>query len=594
VPAVSRSCTRSRVVPIRLKIDLVVYGILLAGSFAGFLAFCLDPQSVRRFPFDPDALPLLQSGFAQVQIVLATLLLGHRLGAIQLRILSVPLFSVSLASLCVEALGVRTGIPFGAYEYSPLLGHFLPGGVPWTVPLSWTTASLSAYLFVSLRLCDPGSGLRRVLATSLLLLAWDLSLDPAMSRLNDFWSWKTEGAWFGVPLSNLAGWYLSGLAFAAILEGSAVWKRVLREDGNWLKVFLVLFAALPVAMDVAGGMWVAALATAAAAVLALALSRRSPSKSRPSRPEPETTIPSDAKERLAHMSRNSRSFRFASAFLSAELQELVSGVYSWCRFTDDLVDGSPQLASDVLLVRLEAWEDISRMAYDGVPTGIPLVDETFGKMAGTGTPFEYAHEVLEGMRMDLEPGIFRSGQDLRLYSYRVASVIGVWLSRMAGVSDPWVLERAEALGHAMQLTNILRDVGEDLAMDRIYIPLDDLESAGLDREALRAYADGSRPLDGNWADLMERLMDRADRDYALAFEGMPYLPWSFRLAVAVAGSVYQGIHDRIRTNGYDNFRHRAATGSVAKCRLAAQGLVRLLRTRKETTPAIPGLVSIPK
>ena len=189
---------------IRTKIDLMIYGTLLAGSLAGYTAFCLHPESARILPFDPSLLPVLRSAFAQVQIFLAALLLGRRLGWASLRIISIPLLCVWLASLCVEAFGTRTGLPFGAYAYSRTLGAFLPGGVPWTVPLSWTTASLSAYLLVSLRLPGPRSWRRRILTTSLLLLAWDLSLDPAMSCLSDYWTWKTEGSWFGVPVGMKA------------------------------------------------------------------------------------------------------------------------------------------------------------------------------------------------------------------------------------------------------------------------------------------------------------------------------------------------------------------------------------------------------
>ncbi len=560
-------------------LDLIAYAALSLASFAGWFAFLRAGASPLPESVSPDTLAILRSGFAQLQIALAAVLLARRLGAHRLRAIAIPMLLVFGASWLVETIGVASGVPFGSYSYSSTIGRFLPGGTPWTIPLSWLTATLGFHLVVSI--LRPGAGFRpgRVLATSFLLLAWDLSLDPAMSTINGFWTWAREGAWYGVPVSNLVGWYLSGLVFAGILESFRIQQIAQSPDLRWLAGFLALQAATPLAMVATEGMLPAAIASVVVASITLysigGRAKRADS----------SDLPTDSSQNLAFLAKNSRSFRFASAFLSDELQRIVAGVYGWCRVSDDLVDEARNATPEEIRVRLEAWEDLAKMAYRGRPCGIPLIDEVFSTMAARKVPFEYAHDLLEGLRMDIEPRRYRTVGDMRTYSYRVASVIGVWLTRTTGVKDPWVLERAEALGHAMQLTNILRDVGEDLRMGRVYIPQQDLLEAGLTEDDLIAYENGQRPLDATWKALVERLMDRADEDYRFAYEGMPHLPVSLRLAVAVAASVYRGIHDSIRANGYDNFRKRAVAGTPRKVLLAAGGLTLLVRAHA-TRPSL--------
>ena len=203
-----------------------------------------------------------------------------------------------------------------------------------------------------------------------------------------------------------------------------------------------------------------------------------------------------------------------------------------------------------------------------------------GRMAEMRIPFGLASELIEGVRMDVEPHGYPSMKDLRRYTWRVASVVGAWLTRAFGVRDPWVLERAHDLGHAMQLTNIVRDVGEDLAMGRIYLPADRMAFHGVTPEsllAMKARAQGGGRMDRGYVALLEELMARADSAYAGAYEGMPLLPARFRRPVAVAAQVYRGIHERVRANGYDNLNRRAHTTLRAKIILGRQGLGRLAR-----------------
>jgi 15-cis-phytoene synthase len=288
----------------------------------------------------------------------------------------------------------------------------------------------------------------------------------------------------------------------------------------------------------------------------------------------------------AFFARHSRSFRFASRLLPQDEVRLVSGVYAFCRFTDDLVDGAGEEDVEILAGRLEAWAHLVRGAHRGEPTGISLLDEVMGETARRGVPVTYAQELIRGVTMDLEPGEFRDLQALRLYSYRVASVVGLWLAELFGVREPWVLSRAEAMGHAMQLTNIIRDVGEDLERGRLYLPLQIMAVHGVEREALEQATRRAAPLPGGYPALMEELMSRAEADYRRAQEGIGALPPFFARAVAVAGQVYEGIHREVRRNGYDNLTRRAYTSRWRKVALGARALRELgSRTHPVSDPA---------
>jgi phytoene synthase len=131
----------------------------------------------------------------------------------------------------------------------------------------------------------------------------------------------------------------------------------------------------------------------------------------------------------------------------------------------------------------------------------------------------------------------------------------------------------------MQLTNILRDVGEDLERGRIYLPVTELRRHGVSVEDIAAISRDGRSIDAGYCALIEHLMTVADQDYELADEAIPMLPREFRRAAAVASRVYRGIHGAIRRNGYDNVRRRAFTTMPRKAVLAAGALISLGRSR---------------
>jgi phytoene synthase len=299
---------------------------------------------------------------------------------------------------------------------------------------------------------------------------------------------------------------------------------------------------------------------------------------------------------MEYFGRNSRSFRFAARLFPPGPRRQVAGVYAFCRFTDDLVDAHPELTVTEREARLDAWADLARAAYERAPTGIPLLDEVMGSSARAEVPFRYAEQLIEGVRMDLRPLEYATLTDLYRYTYSVASVVGCWLTELFGVRSGWVLGRAAALGHAMQITNILRDVGEDARSGRLYLPLDLLSEHGLDRDAIGDMATKGGPIPRPYKEVIERLMRVAEAHYDEAFEAIPELPGFFQRPVAVAAHVYRGIHREIRANGYDNLSRRAYTSLPAKVRLGSGALLALRRLRGRPSadvPLAPPVVSAP-
>ncbi|MDX1494107.1 MAG: polyprenyl synthetase family protein, partial [Longimicrobiales bacterium] len=158
---------------------------------------------------------------------------------------------------------------------------------------------------------------------------------------------------------------------------------------------------------------------------------------------------------------HARTFSLAARLFPPREAGLVSGLYAYCRFTDDLVDephDDPSL--DVLSRRLDIWRELSLAAFDGENTGIPLLDTVLREAADKGVNRHYPEALLDGVAMDLAPRRYESWEELERYTFGVAGAVGGWMTQLFGLHDPELLERAHALGHGMQLTNIARDVGE--------------------------------------------------------------------------------------------------------------------------------------
>lgn len=582
---------------------LVILAAFTAVAVIGFAVFGRHPQLIADSPNLLAFYAVSFRLFAQAHIVIAAAVLIYYLVRTVGWAWLPALGFAYVASLAAELVGTTTGLPFGEYAYSSLLGWKWLGHVPALIPLSWFLMAVPAYVLSRRRFPDR-LPLQWLLGAAL-LTAWDLALDPAMSSLTSYWMWGESGPYYGMPLVNLLGWMVTGGAIMALLHvaGGPRWSDV--PSPRWMAAYYVLTIAMPLGMIAAAGMWLAVVLTLFVAG-GLLLFAMLPGAGRPTGrnhnlPElhdaarTSAFLPSRAfiQQRAdevgaAHdyFRHHSRSFSFASRWFGAEERRLITGLYAFCRMTDDLIDRAPTDDKNEVEARLHCWRELVDRAYADGSSGIPWLDAIMTASAERGVPRALPHDLIKGVRMDAGVVRIQDWPELERYMYRVASVVGIWMCHLFGVTDPWAHRRAAALGQAMQLTNILRDVGEDLEQDRVYLPADVLERYGLAVDDLQRMADGEA-VSAAYRALMHELIGRADALYELAEPGFADLPRGFRRAAAVAAAVYRGIHREIRRNGYDNVRRRAATNFSQKVVLATRALIKLPRIRAErrTSPA---------
>ena len=269
---------------------------------------------------------------------------------------------------------------------------------------------------------------------------------------------------------------------------------------------------------------------------------------------------------------HSSTFYLGSRLFRGERRSAVTVIYAVCRAGDDAVDRATSAgeARD----RLAAWWAGIERAYAGSPD--PEAAEEVGLawvLERYDVPLPAFEELYLGLASDLEPTAVADLDELMLYCRRVAGVVGWLVAPVAGYrGGRETLDMAMALGRAMQLTNVLRDVGEDLRLGRCYLPADRLAKYGVSLEQLR-----SRRVTPGYAALIEELADLTHRLYREGWRGIPRLHGVAALGVAVAALNYEAILRKLRQNGYDNLNRRAFLRPVERIALIPRALLRLAR-----------------
>lgn len=264
----------------------------------------------------------------------------------------------------------------------------------------------------------------------------------------------------------------------------------------------------------------------------------------------------------------SKTFYTGTMLMAPAKRRAIWAIYVWCRRTDELVDGpQAQFTSEKTLDR---WEAQLESIFAGCPVDdedVALVD-TLEQFPLDIQPFR---DMIAGQRMDLHRSRYDTFEDLELYCYRVAGTVGLMSTTVMGIDTqlqtaPWSqqqqldpIPQAIALGIANQLTNILRDVGEDARRGRIYLPLADLAAFDYTEADLMAGV-----VDDRWRALMAFQIDRARRFYAEAESGIGLLSEDARWPVWSALALYRQILDVIEENDYDVFSKRAFVPSLRK------------------------------
>jgi len=252
-----------------------------------------------------------------------------------------------------------------------------------------------------------------------------------------------------------------------------------------------------------------------------------------------------------------KTFYFGTTFFDEPKRKAVWAVYAWCRRTDDIVD-KPRKDSTSLRDELAEWTARLReiwqgKAYDSID--LALVDTVRNYPDLSVQPFE---DMVKGMVMDLDQNRFDTFDELYVYCYRVAGTVGLMVLPIMGTAEDATfeeaLEPALALGVALQLTNILRDVGEDRARQRIYLPREDLQRFGVSEASLLKGVK-----DQAYVNMLKFQIARAREWYERAEAGIPMLAEDARLPVRASLDMYSSILNKIEANAYDNFNKRAYT-----------------------------------
>ena len=265
-----------------------------------------------------------------------------------------------------------------------------------------------------------------------------------------------------------------------------------------------------------------------------------------------------------------KTFYLGTLLLPYEKRRAIWAIYVWCRRTDELMDSPEAQARPVeeLADRLNRWELKTRDLFKG-----QVDDELDAVMVDTLERFPQSIQpyldMIEGQRMDLTWTRYPRFDDLRLYCYRVAGTVGLMTQGVMGLdqaysSAPWsdrpdTSDAAVALGIANQLTNILRDVGEDRGRGRIYLPLEDLEHFGYSEDDLMAGR-----INQAWKDLMAFQLSRARAWFDRSEAGVRWLSRDARWPVWTSLRLYRGILDVIERHDYDVFNKRAYVGKLNK------------------------------
>ncbi len=260
---------------------------------------------------------------------------------------------------------------------------------------------------------------------------------------------------------------------------------------------------------------------------------------------------------------HAKSFYFAAKFLPTHKQKAVFPIYAFCRHVDDEVDEIGEGNESEAVKAIESWKQKLEEVFDDKKSEDQRPKTSDQKLIFIAwknllktykIPPNLPLELMQGVLMDTSIKRYETFEELYVYCYRVASTVGLMSSEILGYSDQKALEYAEAMGVAMQLTNILRDVKEDAAMGRIYLPQEDLRKFDVSEKQIFENA-----MTENFVEMMKLQIARARDFYRKGEKGIALLEKDSRFTVLLASRIYSRILDEIERQNYDVFSRRAST-----------------------------------
>jgi phytoene synthase len=256
---------------------------------------------------------------------------------------------------------------------------------------------------------------------------------------------------------------------------------------------------------------------------------------------------------------HSKTFSLASGLFPPAKRTAIRALYAFCRVTDDLADQHRATRLDI-----EDWRMCVRRPINKQDPAVLKFWKSVRQRYAINPRYE--DELIDGIAMDVDYHRYKTWEDLQSYCYHVASTVGLLSIPIIGLAPGACLEDAEPyaikLGIALQLTNILRDIGEDARNGRIYLPKDDLSAFGLSEEDVY-----KETVDQRFINLVKFEMERARSLYVGAFPGIAFLHKDGRFAVAAAARLYAGILDEIEKIQYQVYKYRAHVSSWRKLQM---------------------------
>lgn len=254
---------------------------------------------------------------------------------------------------------------------------------------------------------------------------------------------------------------------------------------------------------------------------------------------------------------HSKTFFIATGLLPYAKRRAARALYAFCRVTDDLVDQN--LPAPERETALRAWQH--RVSLDDF-TGEDAVALAWSDTrARFHIPYGYAQQLIEGCARDIVQTRYETFDDLAAYSYGVASTVGLMAMHIIGFTGAEAIPYAVRLGVALQMTNILRDVGEDWRNGRLYLPLNELHAAGLTEDSI-----ASREITPQWREFMRFQIERNRTLYTESMAGIAMLSPNGRFAIAAAARLYEAILKDIEAHDYNVFGRRASISKLGKAR----------------------------
>ncbi len=254
------------------------------------------------------------------------------------------------------------------------------------------------------------------------------------------------------------------------------------------------------------------------------------------------------------------SFYYSFRFLPVNKRRAITALYAFCREVDDVVDECSD--ANVARTTLNWWRNEVAAIYGGTPQH-PVAQALVPVVQQFNLAQEHLLEIIDGMEMDLDQPRYADFKSLQLYCYRVASVVGLLSVEIFGYSDRQTLKYAHDLGIAFQLTNIIRDVGEDARRNRIYLPMDELRQFGVTAADILNARETE-----NFRKLMAFQIERAQRYYQHAFEHLPAADRRSQRTGLIMAAIYRAVLDEVVASGCHVLKERVSLTTRYKLWLA--------------------------